>query len=237
LHNEDSAVSDLTVPQPSHALLDTLLRHRKLLNHRLDVVARGKVEHTAMDRAGGNSRALDVDSTHDEGKTREGQVVLADRQRVDRALGLHHSHIRGPRGDEAGRHDQVVERPHILELRHAFRRVKLRRAQLRSLLPLRVGAREHDDLRAHLRREHDGQMAQPADPDDADALRGPDVVALDDLEHSRAATHQGSGVLRSEVGRDAEQERLLPDGVRAEGALVEAVRAVHLAVRAVLVPA
>ena len=39
---EDSKVGNLAALQPSHRLLDALLRHGKRLNDRLDLVLRGK---------------------------------------------------------------------------------------------------------------------------------------------------------------------------------------------------
>ena len=67
----------------------------------------------------------------------------------------------------------------------------------------------------------DSQMAQPPDPDNADAICWLHAVEIKHIEHRCAPAHQRRGILLCHSIGDFEKERLAPDGLVGETALVE----------------
>lgn len=220
LGHQNGAEVNLALLQLVHGLDDTGLGHREDLEHRPDLVEGGELEHALLDVPRGDDGPLDGDGDRDEGQVGDREVAAVDGQRVDGGAGCQDRHELGPVGLARGGDQQAVERVRHLELGLAFGRDELVGTEPHGLLLLRLGARDHDDAAAHLGRELDGQVAEAADAHDADGLGGQRAVRVERVEHGGAAAHQGRGVrVRYRVG-DLEQERLPPDGVGREAALV-----------------
>ena len=128
------------------------------------------------------------------------------------------------------RQDQHVNRR--ADLLRLTQKTELHRAKALGLRLLRPRGAEHDDLGAELRGKLDGQVAQAADADDADALSG-----LEDVDQAvvdgRAGALQRRGVHRGQRVRDLVQVGFGADVIVGEGAGAEGGFAVDVAVGAV----
>lgn len=70
----------------------------------------------------------------------------------------------------------MIQRLHVLELGKPLRSMKFHCPKSRRFLPFRLGSRERDDLATHFGGELNGQMAQSANSNDADAMCGSKAV-------------------------------------------------------------
>lgn len=142
--------------------------------------------------------------------------------------------LRFPVRQSVGGDEEMVDRANIFRLLQVCHSIKLSSTKLKSLLLFAGGRREDHYLTAHLGRELDGQMTQAANAQDTYSVVSLDVVGVKGIEDSSAGTHERGRFFAGEVLRDQEQERLKPDCMGGERALVEAVGAVDMALGTVV---
>lgn len=229
LVDQDTTVSYVSFVQCLQTVLNPLHIHREGHIDRLDVVVGSEAEHVAVELPCGHDTTLDAQALRKKAHVRHLQIARIDRQGRDGSSRVENAQVEVPVRLGAGRDDQVVEATADLELLGALDRVELGRTELQRLILLAVCAREHNHLATHLGGELDGQVAEAANADDADTVRGGDIRHVQGIVDGCATTHERRGVLVAQAVWDLEEEGLAPDGVRAKAGLVQVGDAVHLA--------
>ena len=211
-------------------LLDPRLAEWEFLNHRPDIMRRGELHHLVVDRPRRHDGALHTQTGHEEGHVGEFEIALRDRQGEDGGAGGEDGGVEAVVGLRARGDEEVVEvldGREVLGSADALHGVEFRRAELHRLGLFAVGAAEDDDLAAHLGGELDGEVAEAADADDADAVGGADVVHFQRVEDGGAAAHEGGGEGAGDGVGDPEEVGFAEDGVGGHGADVQVGEAVH----------
>lgn len=131
----------------------------------------------------------------------------------------------------------MVDRANVLRFLKICSSVKLSGTKFESLFLLAGGRGEDHYLTSHLGSELDCQMAQATNTQDTHSVVSLDIVGIEGIEDSSAGTHERGGFLADEVLRDQEEERLEPDCMGGERALVEVVGAVDMTFGAVVLAA
>ena len=201
---QDSTVCNLAALQPIHRLLYAPLRHRERLDNRLNLMPRGKSQHLTVQMPRGHERSLHRDPLQDQPHVRDFQVAGRDRERVDGRSGSHDGQDEFPVRRHRCRDEQSVDRSRDLELRGVLGGDELVCAEPQGFGLFPLGAGEDHDAAAHLGRELNREMAEPADAHDADRVAGLDV--LEGGEGGGAAALEGSGVDVAETLRDGIEE-------------------------------
>lgn len=221
LCDKDTTISHVAVFESLESLLDALDVHGELLDDGLDSVVADKCQHLPVDLTWSDDTALNPDTALDERQLREDEVVERDSKGVDCCFWGKDGEVKLPVwllgcGDE-----QLVDGSLDLELLDTLCGVEFGRSELHRFILFAVGAREDDDLTAHLGGELDGQMAQPSDTYNANAVGAFEVVHLKCGENGGASAHERRGVLVLNAVWDLEDEVFVPDGVACETALVQ----------------
>lgn len=193
-----------------------------------------KVQHVAVDGTSSDDAALDSDTLRYHGHVGDLKVVVGHGHGEDGRVHRHDGHDELPVGANTRRNEESIDLAAERELGLSLHGDELAGAEFACLLFFAVGAGEHDDVAAHLGRELDGQVAEAANADYANAVGGLDAVGVEGVPDGGSAAHERRGLGVCELLWDLEQERLFPHAVRGEAALVEIGAAVHLAVVAVV---
>ena len=114
-----------------------------------------------------------------------------------------------------------------LELVLALGSDELGGTELHGLLALVLRRREDNDSASHLRRKLDSQVSKASNTKDTNGVLSAGTEGGKRGVDGGTTTHEGGGELVWNGGWDLVEETLLPDGVSAEGGLVEVVGAVE----------
>ena len=191
-------------------------------------MASSESQHAVLDVSRGNKRALDGETSEEDGHVGDGEVTAGDGERVDGGARGHDREVEVPVWLGRGGDEEAVDRGGGLrEVLGVLDGMELFGAQLHGLVLLAIGAGEDDDFATHLGGELDGQVAETANADDTDALVWLGAVHVKGVEDGGTTAHEWSSGLVWDGVWDLEQEGLLPDGAVCERSLVEVGVAVH----------
>lgn len=121
----------------------------------------------------------------------------------------------------AGADEESVELLANVELSQALGGVELVGAKVESLLLLRVGAGEDDNVVTTLGSELDSKVTKTANTQNTNASRGGNVVVVEASPDGSTTALEGSSLSVGQAVGDLEEESLAPDTGLSEGALVE----------------
>lgn len=96
LGQEDTTVAHLALVESLAGGLDALDGHGEGVEHGLDAVAGGELEHAAVGGAAGDDGALDSDALGQEGHVGDDEVARLDGKGEHDAVGSHDGEVGGP---------------------------------------------------------------------------------------------------------------------------------------------
>ena len=112
-----------------------------------------------MDLSGGYNATLDTQASDQQRYIQDLKLTYINGQGRNDSPWSQNIEVLLPIRLATGCHDEVVNRLRHLQLLNALSGIKLRYAQLQSLFLFAVGAREHNNLTAHLQSKLNSQMA------------------------------------------------------------------------------
>lgn len=228
---KDTAVTDLSSLKLVHAVGDTFDGHWELLDDWLDVVESSELEHVAVDLAGSDQGSLDGQLVEQERHVWHVHVVVGDGEWVESSTWSHGWEVDVPVWLEGGADQEVVDWG-ALQLLLSLGGDELGSTELHGLLALVLRRGEDNDSAAHLGGELNGQVTKSTNTEDTDGVVGAGTKGCEGRVDGRTTAHEWGGLLVWNGRWDLVKEALLPDGIGAEGSLVQVVGAVESAVGA-----
>lgn len=185
-----------------------------------------ELEHVSVDLAGGDQGSLDRQLVEQERHVWHVHVIVGNGEWVESSTWSHAWEVDVPVWLEGSTDKEVVDW-RALKLLLSLGGDKLRSTKRHSLLALVLRRGKDDDLATHLGGELDGQVTESTDAEDTDGVLGAGTEGGERGIDGGTAAHEWGGLLVWNGGWDLVEETLLPDGVGAEGSLVEIVGAVE----------
>jgi hypothetical protein len=202
-------------PVPRHTLLEVHnglvgILHRPLVDPRVDVLIRSKLQHLPDLRRGTDETAADLDLLQDESESHElGDGVLRRADLDELATDVEQAEVAvdGQAGTGDGADDQVEGVGVLLLVTLLGGGNEVVGTHLERIFLLGVGAADGDDLvSAQGLGPEETKVAKTANTDDTNALAGPAAVLLEGRVEGDTAAKHGRGLSRGHSVGDGEDE-------------------------------
>jgi len=230
LRNKHRPISELSIFQFFHRLLDTLDIQRERLDYWTDLMEGSEPQHFAVDIPGGYQHPLNTKSFSNYGQVWDRDVAARDAQRENCTAGGQSGEIQFPIWLSAGCYYQVINGFDI-QLIDTFHCHKLFRSKLLRLFLFGIGPGKHNDFTSHLRCKLYGEVSKPTHSYHTYAVCSLHAITMQSIEHCSTPTHERCCVCRFDFLWNLVEESFFPDCMCREGALVEVAVTVYASLR------